>query len=218
MRVGLICEGPIDLALLHALIRRIAQSRVGIKWPLQSSDIVEELRIRKGGYGQIPKALKRLIPLLDSESYRRFSLICVVLDEKRTTRTRREIRKLIGGKARFVLGIAIREIEAWWLADRERTLEWLGLKDAPQPGCRYWGGGYNSERDDDPKRTLNELTELSPQCDRAYGQGNTDLAREFANTWQNNANLRQISGHCRLGFAPFCKKTINALRRAQRSR
>jgi hypothetical protein len=218
MRVGLICEGPIDVALVRALVKRIGESQAKIRWPVQPRNIFEEVRFRQGGFGQIAKAVKHLIPLLDTEHYRKFTLMVVVLDQKRTASAIREVKKLIRGNERFVLGIAIREIEAWWLGDREQTLEWLDLDDESRPEYRFWLRKYNSERDDEPKRTLDELTELSPTCDRRYGKGNTDLAREFANTWQHNARVGQMAGHCRKGFAPFLRATTNALRRVGRRR
>ncbi len=215
MRIGILCEGPIDLELVSALLERIARSRARVNWPLQPGDVIEQVRMRKRGYGQIPKALKLLNPLLHEKPFEGYSLFVIVLDYK-TRGTQRSIRRQIRGDHRFLLGIAIREIEAWWLADRRNTLEWLGLDDAPQDGYRYWQDDYNPERDDDPKRTLDELTQLSSRVDATYGGGNVGLAREFASLWTDRAELRQIETQCRQGFAPFCRRTTQAFHRVRK--
>lgn len=214
MRIGLLSEGPIDFELISALLRRISRSRVGITWPLRVADMIVELRYRPRGYGQVVNALRRLLPLLDSTEWLSFSLFVVVIDN--SSRARRDIRKLLGGQQKFVLGVAIREIEAWWLADRRNTLEWLGLHDVAHDGFRYWAHRYSPERDTQPKDTLDELTRLSERVDRTYGDGNLELAREFAAAGSENAELDQIENGCRRGFAPFCQDSIEALRRAQR--
>ena len=69
-----------------------------------------------------------------------------------------EIRQLIAGHARFVMGVAIEEIEAWWLADRRNTLAWAHLVPRPPAHCRYAAADYHAESDPDPKATLDELT------------------------------------------------------------
>lgn len=217
MRIGILCEGPIDLELVSALLQRIARSRARVSWPLQPRDVIEQVRMRKRGYGQIPEALKRLKPLLHEEPFEGYSLFVIILDYK-TRGTQRSIRRQIKGDHRFLLGIAIREIEAWWLADRRNTLEWLGLNNGPQLSYRYWRHNYNPERDDDPKRTLDELTQLSSRVDATYSGGNVGLAREFASLWADRAELRQIEIHCSQGFAPFCRRATQAFRRAQRRR
>jgi len=51
IRVGIIAEGTIDLALLPPLIRRIAEERAELKWPVQVADAFEWLQMRPRGQG-----------------------------------------------------------------------------------------------------------------------------------------------------------------------
>ena len=98
----------------------------------------------------------------------------VILLDRRTQKIQQKVRKLIAGKDRFLLAVAQEEIEAWWLGDRTNTLGWLGFR-GPPVGTRYAADKYLAERDDNPKRTLTELTEKSSRLDRVYGEGNLDL-------------------------------------------
>jgi hypothetical protein len=212
MKIGLLCEGEIDFALVPALVQRIARSEAGIRWPVRPDDVVEQVGIRKGGYGQVKKAVERLCSLLDQGVYADYAFFLVVLDHK-TRQTQTAVKKCIRGTGgKFVMGIAIYEIEAWWLADRRNTLEWLGLAGTDHEG-RYWDNGYTAEDDTDPKSTLDELTRLSPTLQSTYGDGNTQLAVEFADLWNSRAELGQIKTQCPKGFAPFCRKTSAALKR-----
>jgi hypothetical protein len=128
------------------------------------------------------------------------------------------VKRLIQGKSLFVLGIAIEEVEAWWLADRNSTLTWLGLSDCSDSNYRYWGHRYTAERDGDPKRTLDELTDLSPLLDQRYGHGNRQLAADFADIWRDSAKLNAIEQQCPKGFSPFCRKITEALNREKSQR
>ena len=126
------------------------------------------------------------------------------------------VRKLIRDRSRFVLGIAIEEIEAWWLADRTNTLAWSGFSAGLPPGCRYGSRKYKAEKDKAPKKTLNELTRLSNRIDRYYGDGNLDLATDFAEEyWQGNARLDEISVQCPRGFVPFQNVVTSEFRQAK---
>jgi hypothetical protein len=214
MKIGLLCEGEIDAALVPALVQRIARTEAGIRWPVRPDDVVENLGIRKGGYGQVQKAVQKLCILLDEGHYADYAFFLVVLDHN-TRRTQTAIKKCIAARRsgnKFVIGIAIYEVEAWWLADRRNTLEWLGLAGAEHRG-RYWDQDYCAEDDADPKRTLDELTRLSPTLQSRYGDGNTQLAREFADLWNSRAELGQIRTQCPKGFHPFCRKATAALKR-----
>jgi len=180
MKIGLLCEGEIDLALIPALVQRIAHDRAEIKWPVRPDDVVERVGVRKGGFGQVQKAVERLCGLLDESPYNDYAFFLIVLDHQ-TRNTQAAIKKCIKGHSRrFVTGIAIHEVEAWWLADKRNTLEWLGLAHGPDHDHPYWSTTYRPERDQNPKRTLDELTELSPVLESTYGEGNTQLAVEFA--------------------------------------
>jgi hypothetical protein len=214
MNIAVLCEGSIDLELLSALIGRIARTRAGIMWPVRVLDAVE-VRYRKGGHGQIVRALKHLRDCMNEEPWSDCGVFVVVIDE-RSGPARARIRRLIRGNGKFVFGIAIREIEAWWLADRKNTLEWLRLSEDSIGGLRYATIGYRSERDDAPKRTLNELTGQSDKLETTYGEGNTELAREFASIWNGNADLDQIELQCHRGFRPFCREAAETLRRESR--
>ncbi len=51
-RVGIIAEGPIDLALLPPILSRIAEERAGVNWPVQVADAFEWLQMRPRGQGR----------------------------------------------------------------------------------------------------------------------------------------------------------------------
>ena len=139
----------------------------------------------------------------------------MILLDRRTARVQREIRKLISRCERLVLGIAIEEIEAWWLADRRSTLAWADLDGHLPSGCRYAQAGYQSERDKDPKKTLNELTSISDRFDRTYGDGNLDMATEFAeNHWRVSASLDELRGQCPVGYVSFDRDATQEFRNA----
>jgi hypothetical protein len=128
-----------------------------------------------------------------------------------------EVRRLIAGTHLFVIGIAIEEIEAWWLADRRNTLAWTGLQGEPPGQLEYLRQGYSPEGDQDPKRTLDELTNASPLLELRYGRGNAGLAFEFADRyWSDGADLGAIEIGCPHGFAPFCNEATERLSREKR--
>lgn len=213
-KIGIIAEGPIDHVLLPALLSRIAQDRAGFTWPLVSEDIAVVFQIRKKGHGGVLETMRRLVVALDSE-YFDYAFFVVLLDY-RTKPIQKMVRKLIRDRSRFVLGIAIEEIEAWWLADRTNTLAWSGFSAGLPPGCRYGSRKYKAEKDKAPKKTLNELTRLSNRIDRYYGDGNLDLATDFAEEyWQGNARLDEISVQCPRGFVPFQNVVTNEFRQAK---
>ena len=143
----------------------------------------------------------------------------MILLDRKTKSVQQQIRKLIRGNPRFVLGIAIEEVEAWWLGDRINTFEWTDLTaDELPPECLYGQPKYKAENDKMPKTTLDHLTRLSQRFDRYYGEGNLDMAMEFAEEhWARSASLDQISSQCPRGFDRFQRSMINAFRRARAS-
>lgn len=216
-KVGIIAEGPIDYILLPVLLERIAHDRASFTWPTMPDDLTEIIPTRKRGYGGVLKAVQRLVDCLSQTPLAEYAFFVILLDAP-PSRVRRRVRQLIGGNPRFVLGIAIREIEAWWLADRRNTLAWLRLDEEPRGKARYWAASYKPENDRHPKRTLDELTVLAPELDQHYGHGNTELAREFAEDyWRDSAELDAMESSCPRGFRPFCRDTTEALR-AERAR
>src|SRR6266852_766074 len=204
MRIGIISESPTDLALASALLNRVAASRAGVQWPLQTDNTVERIGIRQGGHGQVLKALKKLKKLLNDSPFSDYSLILVLVDRVPAA-LRKHFTKEVRGDDRFVLGIAIKEIEAWWLADRLNVLAWLQLTNEDIEDHRYGAPQYNSEQDEDPKCTLDEITNTSTAVGTRYGGGNLGLAREFSLLWKDSARLGQMELHCPEGFAPFCR-------------
>jgi len=214
MKIGIIAEGPIDHILLPALLSRIAEERADFTWPLDTSDVASVFQLRKRGHGGVLKAVKRLVRALDTQY---FDHACfVILLDRKTRPVQERIKRLITGRQRFVLGTAIEEIEAWWLGDRTNTLAWSGFSSTLPLDCRYADTAYQAERDDDPKKTLDELTRRSPRCDRYYGEGNVDLASRFAEDhWRRNARLDEITAQCPRGFGPFVRDMTNSFRCAK---
>jgi len=213
-KVGIIAEGPIDHVLLPALLARIAEERAGFIWPLKAEDVAETFAIRKRGHGGVFKTVQRLVKALDTQ-YFDHSCFVILLD-RRTRHIQDRVRRLIQGKERFVLGIAIEEIEAWWLGDRTNTLAWSGLTTTLSQDCRYARAGYHAETDSHPKRTLDDITHHSDRFDRFYGNGNADMAREFAEEyWRPHARLNEIEVQCPRGFAPFQHEMTTQFQRAR---
>ncbi len=210
-KVGIIAEGPIDHALLPALLSRIAQDRIGLTWPVNSEDVADIFQLRKRGHGGVLEAVRRLVAALDTDLYDHHCFI--ILLDRRTRPVQEEVRRLIAGRDRFVLGVAVEEIEAWWLGDRTNTLAWSELNAELPPTCRYAVPRYKAEADDDPKKTLDELTRCSDRFDRYYGEGNVDLAIEFAEDyWKDYARLDEIGSQCPQSYRPFQRAIINQFR------
>jgi hypothetical protein len=214
-KIALITEGPIDRILLAALLSRIAAEREGIKWPVDAGDIADEFRIRKKGHGGVLETVRSLVKALAS-SESDHSFFVIVLD-RRTKAVQNKIRRLVRGQDRFVVGVAIEEIEAWWLGDRTNTLQWTSFAAAGLPSCRYAQQGYRAEEDPTPKTTLNELTQLSDRFDRVYGRGNVDLTEDFAERyWRPNARLSEIAEQCPMGYVPFETAICEQFKRSKR--
>jgi hypothetical protein len=210
-KIGIIAEGPIDHVLIPPLLERIARDRAQFTWPVSSDDVAEMFSVRKRGHGGVIESVRKLVHALDTKSFEH--VLFVILLDRRTYPVQAEVRKLIRGKERFVLGVAIEEIEAWWLGDRTNTLRWAGFVEALPANCRYAAARYRAERDDDPKKTLHELTARSSRFDRCYGQGNLDLAQDFAEQfWQPSANLDEIASQCSQGYTPFEQKVTDRFR------
>lgn len=215
-RVGIVAEGPIDLALLPSIVRQIAHERAQLKWPVDVTDVFEWLQMRPRGHGGVLQAVRRMIRVLEKTPELPYVFVIILLDW-RTRRIQEKIRRLISGKDRFLLAVAKEEIEAWWLGDRTNTLAWLQFQQAPV-GTRYAANNYLAESDDDPKRTLHELTDRAACLDRVYGEGNLDLARDFAESWNERVRLSEIQSQCPQQFPPFCAETTQALRRVKSER
>jgi hypothetical protein len=213
-KAGIIAEGAIDHALLPALLARIAADKALFSWPVTADDVAEIFPIRKRGHGGVLETVRALVKALDTEH---FDHTCfVILLDRRTLAVQDQVHKLIRDKDRFVLGIAREEIEAWWLGDRINTLAWVGLKDSVPAHCCYATPKYKAERDSTPKKTLDELTRLSDRFDRYYGEGNLDLAIEFAEDyWRPGARLDEIATQCPEGFGRFQQRMINRFRQAK---
>lgn len=215
-KIGIIAEGSIDHVLLPALLTRIAQDRAGFSWPLDATDVAEWFFLRKRGHGGVLEAVRNLVRALDNAQYDHDCF--VILLDRRTRAVQEKVRRLISGRKRFVLGIAIEEIEAWWLGDRTNTCAWAGFPHHLPQGCCYGRRDYNAERDRDPKGTLDELTRLSDRFDRVYGEGSVDLAAEFAEDyWAKGARLSEIATHCPKGFGAFERNMSDCFREIKRA-
>jgi hypothetical protein len=214
-RIGIIAEGRIDHALLPPLLERIARDRAGYGWPVHAEDTAQLFPIRKRGHGGVLETLRKLVEVLEAEPLE--IAFFVILLDRHTEAVQREIKRLLKNRDRFVLGVAIEEIEAWWPADRRNTLAWSDLTDTLPDDCRYGQSGYQAERDKEPKKTLDELTRTSHRFDRFYGEGNLDLALDFAEDfWREHARLDDIRRECPRGYAPFENDTRQPFRSVAR--
>lgn len=214
-KVGIIAEGPIDHALLPALLERIAYDRAQFGWPVSPEDATSILPIRKRGHGGVLIAVRQIVNFLNRSSlFSHFAFFVIMLD-RRTKPVQDEVRKLVRGSDRFVVGIAIEEIEAWWLGDRVSTLTFFELPKSLPSALRYADPNYKAEEDLHPKKTLNELTEHSDAVDSTYGQGHVGIAADFARGWRETAQLDSIERQCPQGFAAFCRDATNEFRRAK---
>jgi hypothetical protein len=214
-KIGIIAEGVIDYILLPPLLEQIARKHAFFNWPIIPDDLGDIIPIRKRGHGGVLEAVRRLVKYLKTQTPSDYALFVILLD-RRTHSVHREVKKLIRYSQLFVLGIAIEEIEAWWLADRQSTLAWLGLEDRPHGNLRYWLSGYNPESDANPKKTLDELSEISSNLTKRYGDGSTELAQDFVTCyWTNCVQLNDIERDCPHGFRPFSNNMTNAFRRAK---
>jgi hypothetical protein len=221
-KIGVISEGPIDHVLLPPLLSHIARTDAGCNWPVEAGDVAEPFQIRKRGHGGVLETVAALIEFLKKDPLG-YSFVVIVLD-RRTIAVQDEIRRLVAGNNGFIVGIAIEEIEAWWLGDRTNTLAWSRFTHKTLPVCRYrlcdQRGRliYAAEKDPEPKKTLDEITEHSQKLEFRYGDGNTELASQFAEDhWKPNARLNEISSQCPTGFGEF-RKHVRQGFRASRQR
>jgi hypothetical protein len=219
-KIGIISEGPIDHLLLPHLLSHIAAKDAGCDWPIETSDVAEPLHIRKRGHGGVLETVRALVEFLMRDRLG-YSFVVILLD-RRTKEVQGKIAKLLAGKEGFILGIAIEEVEAWWLGDRSNTLAWSGFTHATLPACRYRLCDpsdrlvYAAEKDPDPKKTLDEITQISPKLESRYGDGNTELASHFGeNHWKRNAQLDEISSQCPRGFKEFRNHVKQGFRAAR---
>jgi hypothetical protein len=214
-KIGIIAEGPIDQALLPALVERIACDRAHFGWPVSPEDATSILRMRKRGHGGVLVAVRQIVSFLEaSPLFAHFAFFVIVLD-RRTGYAQDKVRELVSGSDRFVVGIAIEEIEAWWLGDRVNTLAFFQLSEALPRELRYADPDYAAEQDPHPKRTLNELTQVSGAVDSTYGQGHVGIATDFARGWRETAQLDSIERQCPRGFGAFCRDATNEFRGAK---
>ena len=157
------------------------------------------------------EAVRKLVSVLDTEYFDH--AFFVILLDRRTRAVRARVRRLLRNRHRFAMGVAIEEIEAWWLGDRENTLSWSGLAGCLPSDAKYARKDYQAEADDEPKKTLDELTRLSVRFDRCYGQGNVELALEFAEDyWRKHAKLDAIRIQCPQGYGQFEQTVTNHFR------
>ncbi len=200
--------------LLPPLLSRIAQDQAGFTWPVAAGDVAEIFPIRKRGHGGVLETVRALVKVLDTDV---FDHACfVIILDRRTRPVQRKIERLIRDRDRFVMGIAIEEIEAWWLGDRTNTLSWSGFRRNLPAHCRYAKTAYLSERDKEPKRTLDELTRLSSKFTTCYGHGSVDLASDFVDEyWQHNARTDEIAIQCPNGFGRFQSRMANRFRQVK---
>ena len=202
--------------LLPVLLKQIAAKRAMFRRPISSEDVARHFPLRKRGYGGVVDAVRRIVQVMEeSPLFQEYAFIVILLD-RRTKPAQQAIKQLIRGKQRFVLGIAIEEIEAWWLGDRVNTLAWLKLGSSSIKKLNYGAKGYKAEKDKTPKRTLDELTMLSKAVDSRYGKhGNLGLAEEFAEIWNGKARLDGIEGQCPKGFGKFAAAVKNEFQKAK---
>jgi len=205
MKVGLITEGAIDQALLPPLIAAMAH-REGVTWPINFEDDLHVIRIRKSGHGGVLEKVRAVCAAVRDGLYTRPDILVIVLDKKKTESCQDEVKELIRGLDWVVFGIAVEEIEAWWLADQEQVLGWLQLSRDRASRLGY-DFEYSPEYDENPKLMLDKLTAESDAVNYRYHGGNLSLAKEFCDVaWSNGVDLERIRGRCAMGFAPFMRK------------
>ena len=200
MRIEIISEGSIDFVLLCPLLQSIAGA-AGAHWPLTPSDYTET-RLRKRGFGAVALAVDAIIQdgqYLDDQP----DFYVIVLDQRNLEPIIREVRRKILHIPKMIFGVAIEEIEAWWLGDRNQTLGWLHLTNEAASDVGY-SHDYWPESDPEPKKMLGKLIEISDQTFFNYGDGSQILAAEFVEAaWSHHVNLEALAERCPNGFRPF---------------
>lgn len=227
MKMLLIREGEIDDILIPPLVTLIA-SENAIHFPLNFQKDIRTKYQKGQGFGSVKNAVERIVAALNSDPeavYKEFRKIVVILDSKGTPAAQQEIRQLIADRPEFLIGIAVKEVEAWVLADRENVIQWLGVQQRDCPTCRFWQSSYRPERDPDPKETLDLLIQSSDRTD--YDRWSTGAATEFielywkgthysndevnVTNWRGRANLSGMRQRCPQGFSPFYQGLVQFL-------
>jgi len=164
-------EGPVD----EAVVRRVLKQAGAGVGPVYGRHGKSELLNRLSGYNQA--------------AYYAPWLVLVDLDHDAGCAPPARARWLPSPALQMCFRIAVREVEAWLLADRQQLAAFLSVSVARVP--------LNPEMLDDPKRTLVDLARLSrrrdirvdmaprPESGRAVGPAYTSRIIEFVQTsWQ----------------------------------
>lgn len=192
MFVGIAYEDPLSEALLDAILRQVAP------------ELQVCVRLTHGGFGY----LKRIAPGLNrSAAGMPYILIADLNHEYECAPDL--LRAWLPGPAhsQFLLRVAVREVEAWVMADRPAFADFLGVARTKVP--------VNVEQLDDPKQTLVNLArrsrlvnvrrELSPSpgSTAKVGRGHNEMLTGFV---RQRWRAREAQEH-----APSLRRAVDRL-------
>ena len=222
MNVAFIGEGDLDDILIPPLVTTLAKEN-GIEWPVYFKQDIRSVFPRATGFGGVKEGVRKIVEAIEKSPdimKKRYHKYIVLLDEK-TEETQREILNLIDGKADFMLGIAIKEIESWVLADRDHVIEWLGINKQDCPELSFWSASYRAETDPDPKKTLDQLLKFSKsEYDTWCKAAAIDFVEKYwknsflpderieMDEWDGKLNSTQMKHQCPVGFVSFESRLI----------
>ncbi len=180
MKILLVSEGKHEESgALESLVRRIATKTQTCTWDRVSSD---QIHIHRGkGQGFVKRAIRWIL-----EARRRgYDALVLVIDEDGRPERLRDLaqaqsEQMLTGSFPRALGVAIREFDAWILADEKALSDVLDCTVQTQPSpeenrdpkadCSILLGARMSQRDFYAKvsQTL-DLARLEKRCPKGFG-------------------------------------------------
>ena len=158
--------------------------------------------------------IKKIINLIADAHWKKSQMCVVVIDarKERHKDLNNQVRKaetelLEHGNDKFMIGLAIHEIEAWILADPKARKAGLGEH------AKHHKFSGKPEDDPDPKSSLKQLmgeilAENSGIIRFCYSTSEPEI--ETRKTMIENMRPKEVSNLCPLGFKPFYEKAKKA--------
>lgn len=198
MRVLLVSEGRHELGdgsepgALELLVRRLLKRDLHVECDRFASGALHAVH-----GGKTKKYFKRALAWMKHAGREGFDAVIVVIDDDDEPRRRQQFDDAQESSfcaIRRALGVAVREFDAWILADERSLSGVLGMPVEPQDDV---------ERLSDPKQVCRGL------LDRSERKGGITPTKMYAQVAQE-ANLDTLIKRCPTGFAPF-ERRVRAL-------
>lgn len=194
MKVLLVSEGRHELGdgsdpgALELLVRRLLERKVHFDCIRFADDSLHAVH-----GGKTKRYFKRALAWMKYAAQKGFDAVIVVIDDDGEPRRRKQFDDAQESRfctIRRALGVAVREFDAWILADHQTLSRVLGMRVKPQD---------NVERLNDPKQVCKGL------LDESRYKGDMTPTKMYALV-AGAVNLDTVKKRCPAGFAPFAQR------------